>query len=125
MSLADELKEQEFLSLFNVNTPAFREKLAAYIVSREDQLMQDAKWLRDVLKSCDSTTYPDPRYQEEVSALGRRIGFGALMHAANYGWQQELKAKGYPPGSEFVIGTCKAIRDQAIARFDAKYGSGK
>lgn len=59
----------------------------------------------------DSTPYPDPKFQQEVTALGLKIGFGALMHSANYGWQRANELKNIPNGSEFVFGPCKSTRD--------------
>lgn len=49
---------------------------------------------------------PDPAYHEEVKALGRRIGFGALMGTASAGWREVAAEKGYPTGGEFVAGPC-------------------
>ena len=50
----------------------------------------------------------DPDHQEVVTALGQSIGFGALMSAAQYGWRETLRAKGYPLGGEFIAGPCYA-----------------
>jgi hypothetical protein len=48
----------------------------------------------------------DPAYGAEVDALGRRIGFGALMSSASASWRQYLSDKGHPLGGEFVAGPC-------------------
>lgn len=75
------------------------------------ELQAENETLRALLFECmntlgESVTYPDPIYQAEVEALGDRIGYGALMHAANYGWQKDLKVRGMPSGGEFTLGHC-------------------
>lgn len=93
-----------------------------------DELMRIAEEMAEALQLGDSTTYPDPQHQEVVSRLGEQIGFGALMHSANYGWQQYLKKRGMPPGSEFVYGPCKSTRDSVLNLFQSfkqKLGGGE
>lgn len=49
----------------------------------------------------------DPQHQKAVNVLGERIGYGALMHAAQYGWREMLRKAGHPEGAEFVVGPCQ------------------
>ena len=47
----------------------------------------------------------NPHFADEVAALGRRIGYGALMSAASALWRDELDDLA---GGEFVCGPCRA-----------------
>ena len=42
--------------------------------------------------------------KEAVRILGRRIGYGNVMHLASKCWQEDLKEKGYPPEGAFTVG---------------------
>ena len=71
--------------------------------------------VREALRECESVfamlehlPIKDPAYTSEVRALGERIGYGALMSAAQYEWRQSLHRSGGPLGSEFVSGPCYA-----------------
>lgn len=55
----------------------------------------------------------------EVKALGKRIGFGALMDAAVKGWHKAAKENGYPPGGAFTVGHCHATVESALAKWKA------
>ena len=91
---------------------AIRERDEALaLVDKLEKLLKDASEIMG-----DSTTYPDPDFQREVTDLGLRIGFGALIHAANYGWQQSNELKDYPKGGEFVFGPCKTTADNFRAK---------
>jgi len=75
------------------------------------KLQDENRDLKALLYECmgtlgESVTYPDPLYQHEVEEMGERIGYGALMHAANWGWQKSLKRQDYPSGGEFTLGHC-------------------
>lgn len=48
----------------------------------------------------------DPQYGEEVEALGRRIGFGALMTSASASWAKINAEQGWHGGGQFVAGPC-------------------
>lgn len=79
--------------------------------NKTKRLEKENKDLKALLYECmgtlgESVAYPDPRYQPEVEEMGERIGYGALMHAANWGWQQSLKKSGWPIGGEFTLGHC-------------------
>ena len=60
----------------------------------------------ELIALTEHPAFPDPAYHEEVKALGRRIGFGALMSTASAGWREVLAERGDPLGSEFVAGPC-------------------
>lgn len=58
----------------------------------------------------------------EVKALGERIGFGALLDSAVKGWHQNAKENGYPPGGAFTVGHCHATVENAILRWRSFIG---
>lgn len=60
----------------------------------------------DVFALVEHPAFPDPVHHYRVKALGREIGFGALMATASAGWREVMAEKGYPLGSEFVAGPC-------------------
>jgi hypothetical protein len=68
----------------------------------------------EVLGLSERPAFPDPQYHEEVKALGRRIGFGALMHTAEAGWREVLKERGDPTGSEHTAGPCRSTVDDCL-----------
>lgn len=77
--------------------------------------------LRECIKAFELVERPrrvDPDYGSEVNALGRRIGFGALMSSASASWRAALAADGDPVGGEFVAGPCHStvIQTLGIAR---------
>jgi hypothetical protein len=73
----------------------------------------------EVLRLSEHPAFPDPLYHEEVKALGRRIGFGALMTTASAGWREVLAEHGYPAGGEFVAGPCFATLQSTLAQVRA------
>jgi hypothetical protein len=73
----------------------------------------------EVLRLSEHPAFPDPLYHEEVKALGRRIGFGALMTTASAGWREVLAEQGYPAGGEFVAGPCFATLQSTLAQVRA------
>lgn len=60
----------------------------------------------DVFALVEHPAFPDPVHHDRVKALGREIGFGALMATASAGWREVMAEKGYPLGGEFVAGPC-------------------
>ena len=79
----------------------------------------------EVWSRCVARDFPAPE-DAEVRALGERIGFGALMDAAEKEWRASLVAD-YPPcvGGEFVHGPCRATVDDLSARIEAHIGRDK
>jgi hypothetical protein len=57
---------------------------------------------------------PDPLYHKEVKALGRRIGFGAMMSTAEAGWREVLEERGDFVGGEHTVGACRATLDDTL-----------
>lgn len=45
---------------------------------------------------------------DAVRLLGERIGYGAVMQAAEIAWRQKLEAAGYP-GGEHSVGPCAGL----------------
>jgi hypothetical protein len=62
--------------------------------------------------------FPDPQHHERVKALGREIGFGAMMATAEAGWREVNEEKGNPKGSEFVAGPCRSTVDALLRMID-------
>lgn len=50
-----------------------------------------------------------------VDRLGNQIGFGALMDSASRMWAIRAAELGHP-GSEFVTGPCRAVRDAWVKK---------
>ena len=52
----------------------------------------------------------DPKYASEIRALGREIGYGALMAGAAAEWREIMRGKpNHPQGTEFSVGPCMAV----------------
>ena len=62
----------------------------------------------ETLSLVEHVPLADPTHQGEVTELGDRIGYGALMATAQFAWREKLKASdsGGNAGSEFVAGPC-------------------
>lgn len=97
--------------------------MAKYATTLEEvlTLRSENAELRKALAECEDTLrlveHPrrvDPDYGAEVEALGRRIGFGALMSSAQASWRAVLLEKGNPVGGEFVAGPCYATVLRAL-----------
>lgn len=73
--------------------------------------------LRDSLRSRRFSVPEDP----EVMALGRRIGFGALLDSAQKCWREVLEEQGLS-GGEFTVGHCRATVEKALKAYDAREG---
>ncbi len=76
----------------------------------------------EVLRLVEHPAFPDPIHHERVKALGREIGFGALMATASAGWREVLAERPYPTGGEFVAGPCFATVKQTLAKIRAAMG---
>ncbi|MFQ6183605.1 hypothetical protein ACLMJV_16880 [Sinorhizobium meliloti] len=88
-------------------------KTAEEAAAEIDRLRRELKQARKALGEAEETlrlvehpAFPDPLYHEQVKALGRQIGFGALMSTASAAWREVMAERGYPVGSEFVAGPC-------------------
>ena len=75
-----------------------------------EALRAENERLREALGECEELltlveqpAFVDPVHGAEVEALGRRIGFGALMSSASASWRT---MPGVPAGSEYVAGPC-------------------
>lgn len=79
-----------------------------------NRLLDAAKEALDVLGLCEGRSFDAPE-DAEVKALGRRIGFGALMSAASKTWAEWLVEQGMPRGSNFVSGPCLATFEKTVA----------
>lgn len=78
--------------------------------------LEDAE---DTLRLVERPAFRDPRYGDEVEALGLRIGFGALMASASASWREHLAADGDPVGGEFVAGPCHGTVVATLAKIRA------
>lgn len=78
--------------------------------------LEDAE---DTLHLVELPAFRDPRYGDEVEALGLRIGFGALMASASASWREHLAADGDPVGGEFVAGPCHGTVVATLAKIRA------
>jgi len=85
----------------------------------EGAVLAALKECEEVLRLSEHPALPDPLYHEEVKALGRRIGFGALMSTASAGWREVSAEHGYPVGGEFVAGPCFATLQSTLAQVRA------
>lgn len=82
--------------------------------ARIQELEAALRELEDTLTPAEQVPPKDPAYGDEVRALGLRIGFGALMASASHEWRQWLADNGYPLGSEFVAGPCRAVLESDL-----------
>ena len=73
--------------------------------------------IMEVLDLMRPASFPDPQHHQRVKALGREIGFGALMSTASAGWA-EIAAGNNVPGSEFVIGPCRGTMVRLLNKID-------
>ena len=69
--------------------------------ARMEKALREAE---EVLALVEQPRMVDPDYGDEVEALGRRIGFGALMSSAQASWRKHSAI----PGGEHVAGPCFA-----------------
>lgn len=91
--------------------------------ARADRLGVELAAAREALTDAEETLrlvehvpFVDPRHGAEVEALGRRIGFGALMSSASASW---AALPGFPKGGQFVAGPCHATVLACLKRIRA------
>ncbi len=58
----------------------------------------------------------DTQHRAEISELGKRVGYGAMMTTAQALWREQLYAEGYPVGGEFVSAPCYATAVAALKK---------
>jgi hypothetical protein len=106
----------------NINAVA-TETYARLRSERDDAEAENAR-LRGALERMAEDPSPDPVHQAEVDSLGQRIGYGAMMCAASYGWRKSLQA--YPghdlSGGEFTVGPCRSRVKNLLALSTTKEG---
>jgi hypothetical protein len=97
--------------------------IARAILSERDRATAEIRELRDALEELIDTLTPAERepikdiaHSDEVRRLGLRIGFGALMAAADYEWREHLARNGSPVGGEFVAGPCRSVLQYDMKR---------
>lgn len=95
----------------------------ACLVDRRDELEEAARQAEKVLSLATARTFPAPE-DAEVRRLGERIGFGALMSAAEKTWREWLAEQDMPLGSEFVAGPCRVTVERSIAALRAALKGG-
>jgi hypothetical protein len=90
----------------------YRGDLSAAVAEGEARGLERAAKLREAadeamaeMKLCTTRDFDAPE-DAEVGALGRRIGFGALMDAASKEWKRSLEATGWPSGGQHTTGPC-------------------
>jgi hypothetical protein len=67
-----------------------------------------------VIALSEHPSHLDHEYGAEVDALGRRIGFGALMSSASASWREYGEERGLA-GSEFTCGPTRATVTKTLA----------
>jgi hypothetical protein len=93
-----------------------REAVLRAELERARKALEDAE---DTLHLVEQPAFRDPHYGDEVEALGRRIGFGALMSSASASWREYLATSGSPVGGEFVAGPCHGTIIATLANIRA------
>ena len=95
------------------NSPVVQAALAALTEAADEiaSLRARVEAQRDALIEAEivfglveHSSFPDPDYQGRIEALGREIGYGAIMAGASAAWRKS----GIIPGGEFVAGPCQA-----------------
>ena len=79
------------------------------------EVVEAAREARECLRLGAVVPLRDTANYDEVSALGNRIGFGALMATASLAWRDEC---GEMAGGEFVCGPCRSTSEKAIVKID-------
>lgn len=85
------------------------EDLAAEIATENARLREALEGMVESLRPGEHVPFIDPVHGAVVEALGRRIGFGALMSSASASWAKVAEERGHPAGGEFVAGPCRAV----------------
>jgi hypothetical protein len=65
--------------------------------------------LVEILEPASHPAWRDPQYGDRVEALGREIGFGALISSASASWREAQQERDGFSGGEFVVGPCFAV----------------
>lgn len=98
--------EAEAITAWNTRAaPSLSAALALPEVAALVEALMDAE---SVLALSEKPAFADPQHHADVTLLGRRIGFGALMSSASASWRNDLLQTGYPAGGEYVAGPCHA-----------------
>ena len=87
------------------------------MMSAQASRMRDA--LTDAIETmelAERIPFIDPDYGHEIEALGRRIGFGALMTSASASWSKVNVEMGLPAGGHIVSAPCHATVLQSLAK---------
>jgi chromosome segregation ATPase len=68
----------------------------------------------ETMELAERIPFIDPDYGQQIEALGRRIGFGALMTSASASWAKVNAEMGLPAGGHFVAAPCHASVVQSL-----------
>jgi hypothetical protein len=82
------------------------QRIGEMMIEHGDELLSVLREVEETLRLVEHPECIDPVHGPKVEALGRHIGFGALMTSASASWRKVLKEKGHPLGGEFVAGPC-------------------
>lgn len=88
------------------NTRAEPTLSAALALPEVAALVEALMYAESVLALSERPAFADPQHHADVTLLGSRIGFGALMSSASAAWRDYLLQNGYPAGGEYVAGQC-------------------
>ncbi len=94
---------------------ALKAEIAA-LKAQRDEMAEALGECEEVLALSEHTPLRDPAYHDRVKALGREIGFGAMMAIAERAWREVLEEKGYSVGSEHTAGACRSTVDATLRR---------
>ena len=86
------------------------------------ELVEAAREARECLRLGAVVPLRDTANYDEVSALGNRIGFGALMSTASLAWRDEC---GEMAGGEFVCCPCRSTSEKAMVKLDTGLSNGE
>ncbi len=93
-----------------------REKYEKSLPRGESELREALEQAIELLDDSARIPAKDHAHHERVKALGKEIGFGALMSVATLAWREWSEEQGYPVGSEFTSGHCRIVVEKAVAR---------
>jgi len=113
----DRLARQAFDSGRQVRERATDQDEVQRLRDENEKLREVAQEAREVLGLCGQRQFGAPE-DAEVKAIGKRLGFGALMYAASKGWRECLAEDGWPAGGEFMVGPCRATVERALRLLD-------
>ena len=113
-ALRAELEAMKGMSAKEAHTKMVQAEELARMKDRVAGLEGALTEAEETLRLAERPALRDPVHHEEVKRLGLRIGFGALMATASAAWRDELEARGYRDGGEFVAGPCRATVVNAL-----------